>query len=548
MLGMLSLPAKVDAAGPVERFLQVHIHPKDPNQLVVRYGAASEGLLFSSDAGRTFRAMCSTAISSELDRLSRSGNIYSANLVMDGAGKLLFFSIRSTYGGDPTGCTWAKQPELEGKWVTGMRPDPLVEGESLAVVVTFVDPKGGGEAMADVMRRSADGSWSVVAPLRPHVTGQQVIPGGLLITRTTSGTRLYTKVNFAANASAAPQFSTMASDDGGKTWRQQGVLPMAQERLELVAVDPLVPDRLLAMLPNTDDPDVLFVSEDAGKTFREYAKPYDFSGVTFDPAGRVFIGDAGDGTGSSDGDARGGIWTAGKLGEPLTRVPDPADMTGAVDCVTYDAQTQKLYACKLNRFGRVDPLTGAFDLLTHLDRTESLIECPGKDMVATCEPQLNAGSSWCCYGHYPFTPLCGEYDVTMAEGKRVSCGLSGRAAEEAVRARDAGTTGADASMSDGSGPTIVAPGSGSTVDAAAPPPPKRDASAALPGEAADDEPTPARRKSSGGCSVEPNPTTSPVLLWLSVLLSACGYRLLRRKSLHASIAEPRRHGGARSNS
>jgi MYXO-CTERM domain-containing protein len=52
-------------------------------------------------------------------------------------------------------------------------------------------------------------------------------------------------------------------------------------------------------------------------------------------------------------------------------------------------------------------------------------------MHAICQNQLNSGPSWCCAGHYPFTPICADYDVTVRpDNGRVFCGRAGRAYDQ----------------------------------------------------------------------------------------------------------------------
>jgi hypothetical protein len=246
--------------------------------------------------------------------------------------------------------------------------------------------------------------------------------------------------------------SVVVSVDGGKTWVEHPALPQAMDRLKLLAVDPQQPDRVLAALLRDGAADTLFLSDDQGKSFRDYAEVQALTGVAFDPSGRVYVADVGDGSSVGD-EPSGGVFTAAALGQPLARLPSPDDSYAGLDCISYEPQSKKLMVCKGNRLGLLDPESGSFEERTRLDLTESLLQCEGVDIKGLCEPQLNAGSSWCCSQHYPFTPFCGEYDVTRAGNKRVYCGLSGRTQDESIglgpEKSDAGSAAADAGTRDG---------------------------------------------------------------------------------------------------
>jgi len=453
-LGMMS--SSVQASGPVERMAQVIIDPNNPMHVVVRFGAASEGVLFSSDGGRTFAASCSAMIDPELDKLSRQGSVYDSTLRMDGRGQLLFGDTSDVWYSNETGCTWTKQAELAGRWIADMEQDPSNGEKMVALSIKSTGDGDNIEARSELMQRSADGSWTVIGPIKPHVARQRAYAAHLVTGKSDQAVRLYAIITTSVGALSATESTAVTfSDDGGKSWREHAALSAEQDRLKLLAVDPLNLDRLLAVVEVTDAPDTLFISDDKGQSFRSYGQINDYTGVAFDPSGRVFIADAGDGS-TAALDSTGGAWTAAKLGDALARIPNPNDAFSGLDCIAYDPQTKKLKACKAQRFGVLDPVSGAFDELTRLDLIENLLQCDGSDTKSICEPQLNAGASWCCAGHFPFTPFCGEYDVTKVDNRRVFCGLSGRVQDEA---NGNGPVKADAGMSDA--------GHGSAVEAGA---------------------------------------------------------------------------------
>ncbi|MET0339422.1 MAG: sialidase family protein [Polyangiales bacterium] len=409
--------------------MQVLKNPNDPNALIVRYGIASEGLLFSRDGGHSFRALCTSAIQSGVDRISVSGQNYRHPIVIDGKGQLLVSTFDALWSDDGTGCNWKPVAGADGKWVASITIDPKTK-EAIALANVSTQDGDDLSARAELLRRTADGGFEVVGTLKTPDPLSRTYAGDLLAAVTETGTKLYAVYVSSTGPIDAPQLASVtSSEDGGKTWTEHP-LPDALQDLSLVAVDPTAPNRVLAAIKRSDIPDRLFLSEDGAKTFREYGTVQETSGVTFAPDGRVFIGDAGN---ASAGSTPGGVYTAAKLGQPLTKVPASTPVqSDDVDCIDYDAAAKKLRVCKLHRFGELDWTTGAFTELTQIEATAGLLECPGKDVKAICEPQLNAGSSWCCTGHYPFTGFCGEWDIRTQRGKRVACGLSGREADIAA--------------------------------------------------------------------------------------------------------------------
>lgn len=473
-LSLLAVSALCDtalASGPVERLIQVLNDPSDPKHVVVRYGLASEGFLISRDGGTTFKAMCSQAITptepegKKLKRLSGQRVPSTAATLIDHTGKLLVGQLDGLWSDDGTGCTWSKVAALDGKWVYSLARDPSNANELLAVVneTTGTDPAQ--ETHASLWRRTADGAWTSQGQLVKSVPMLHAYGSELIGVKAGTGTRLYAAVNVSVGVlgMAKENLQVVTSEDGGKTWTDASAISDAQkEGFTLLAADPLEPKRVLAVQYRDGANDTLLLSEDAGKTFKTYSDVGETRAVTFAPDGRVFVGDAG-----ADG---GGIWTATRLGQPLTLI----NGSTAVDCLAYKAADSRLQACVGPRFGSIDPATGVFDQAVEMRDIESLIDCPGADMFAVCQTQLNAGASWCCGGHYPYTPFCGEYDVTMFAGRRLYCGLSGRALDcenglGPAGCKDAGAGTVPTSPSDagkppasdagatggGSGPTLV---------------------------------------------------------------------------------------------
>lgn len=422
------------ASGPVERFLQILAHPTDPKTMVLRYGAASQGFLFSRDGGQSFALMCSSAVAPELpvndriNRLSLRVVPASAAVTIDGSGALLFGQYGALWSDDASGCAWKKEPAFDGKWPYSIKRDAREPNLVWAAVSTTTGEAETMDTRVELTRRDAAGVWSVIAPIRKLAIGQLVLDGDLVVSADATKRRIYTSM-LVAGLMGYSQAYVLVSDDDGKTWREHP-LPTEQEALNLLAVDPGNPDTVLAVVGRDNQADSLLLSRDQGATFQPYGDFRTVSDVTFGPDGRVYVADAGD---SGGDDTQGGLYTASKLGEPLVRVGS----TQYIECVHYQALTGKMFACNRDRFGELDPSTGTIKELTRIDTVSSFLQCPGKDIQVACELQLNAGASWCCAGHYPFSRVCDEYNVTKRpDGARVYCGLAGR---EYDMPSDAGT-------------------------------------------------------------------------------------------------------------
>jgi hypothetical protein len=478
--------------------VQLLAHPSDPDVLVVRFGLASEGYLYSRDGGRTFKATCSEAIdpgAKDSDKISRlSGAELPSNgaTLIDQQGHVLLAHGTGFWFDDGKGCGWQKDGMLEETdWVAGIQRDPLRPDEVLAAVsLRNVDDVA-------LMRRKADGSWATIGPIKQKDPNEHLLAGDLLAARTATGSRLYVAVSSDdGSITAIQRWTVYASDDGGRSWSERGGLPSAgTDRPVLMAVDPKTPSRVLAVNLQDAAADQLLLSQNDGQSFAKYGEVAAARGIAFADDGRVYIADAG------DQDLPGGLWTAAQLGAPLTKIANTGPL--GFDCVGVDPTSGKLRVCRQQRFGLLDPATGVFEELARLDQIEALVECTGFNLVAACEEQFNSGPSWCCVGHYAFTPFCGVYDVTRVNNTNVLCGLSGRRAEEA----------------NGNGPDGgIEPDSGTVRDAA-----QRD-------DGGDDSPA---KKKSDGCAIRPHTVSETsaggLLASIGLLLVVLGRSLRRRK-------------------
>lgn len=493
------------ASGPTERVQQVFPHPTDPNRLTVRFGMATSGYLYSTDGGKTFRAMCSTAVDptaqggTRIKKISLRSIASTAANAMDSAGRTMFSQYGSFYSDDGTGCSWDRVAAFDDRWAFGIQADPTAEGVVWAAV-TASSTDATPVTTLEIARRDAEGAWTTVGPIVPPVTGEVLLDGNMLATTHEGKTRLYVTANLGGLNGYLQH--VYVSDDEGETW-EDFQLPPAQESLALLAVDPQDADRLVGVIWRDGSADELFLSEDRGKTFAPYpgarAEIRAVSGATFDARGRFLVGDQGDGIGVV---ASGGLYVAERLGAPLQR----AEGTEFVDCVHYRALTDTLYVCSYDKLSTVDPETFEARELVRFETVAGLLECPGRDLISECKDQLNEGPAWCCTGHFPFTSFCGEYDVTrLPDGRRVFCGLSGREYE-----RPGSTTGGSQSQGDAGTPLASLDGAPEGAPAAKP-----------------------RTSSSGGCAlgdVSGAGAASGLISMLTVTLASLARRRGKRRS------------------
>lgn len=421
----LALAAPARASGPVERIVQVMPKPGNPDSLVVRYGVATHGFLYSEDGGKKFAATCLSSVAPELattsDRLNKVSLrpiASTAAVAMDGAGRVMFSQYGSMWMNDGTGCKWERLSNFDDRWAFSIKTDPVDPNVVWAAVSTTTGEGVEARSDVEVWRRDAAGSWATAGVILNLPAGNILYEGDLLVSVKDGKTRLYASVNVGGLTGFAQHL--VSSDDGGKSWADNK-LAVEFDSLNLLAVDPTNPDRLLAALSKDNQPDRLLISTDRGATLKDYATGLRaISGVTFDQTGRVFLGDAGDATAE---DTVGGLYTAAKVGDPLTKIAG----TEVIDCVHHDAQSGKLYVCQAEKFGLADPTTGKVTVLVSINTVPEILSCSGRDLAVECKEQFNEGPSWCCAGHFPFTPFCGQYDVTMtASGRRVFCGKAGR--------------------------------------------------------------------------------------------------------------------------
>ena len=420
-LALALVPAPA-LAGPVERLTQVLLHPAHPDVMAVRYENGGGGVVVSRDRGRSFQLLCGAAMKLERERVTSAA--------LSGDGELVFGTFTRMLRDDGRGCSFASDPALEGRWVTDVVAHP---GDA---EVTFAVTGSAEPAENGLFRRAASGEYERFGSFAPRLITRlriALLPGG--------GLRLYESalhgtidVDTDAGVQAMPNYVLRVSQDDGATWLERPFAPGAGA-MRLEAVDPGNPDRIVVSAVRPDGLDALLVSEDAGASFREYARVAVLAGLVLARDGRVFIADAGD---PAMPDQPGGLWRA----DSLDAEPSRLSRSDRVLCLGHDHTRDVLYGCGAYTFGILDADDGALAPLLDFRAVESFVACDGVDMPSTCESQLRP--AYCHVSHFPCAPVCAAYPTDPSWLEAAGCV---RQPEPPASADDAGLADADASAS-----------------------------------------------------------------------------------------------------
>ncbi len=391
-LWLLSLVAfclpSIVRAGPLEQLVQV---AANETRVVVRYDGAGGGYLLSGDGGETFALLCSAAIDDAL-------GVQTMLLRADDA--LLVASFDGLVSDDGTGCGFARDEGLAGRWVSDLAPDPSDPDVTFAIT-SQAEPQENG-----IYRRLGGGPFTrfgrfdTARPTRLRVAERE--PGQLRFYQSIlRGTRT---VDLGAGPVQVASYAIRYSDDGAVHWTEHG-FEASTGSVRLEAVDPTDADRIVVSVTNRVTDTTLLVSDDAGATFRSYLKLVTLGGLAITPEGRVFIGDAGD---LSKPMAPRGLYRAENLNEPPQQWSDAY----AVTCLGYRPADATLFACSRYVFGSVEA-DGSLRPRLKLTEVEALVECPDRDVRALCRDPLLRG--YCGTTHFPCAPMCDPYQVDLAD-------------------------------------------------------------------------------------------------------------------------------------
>jgi MYXO-CTERM domain-containing protein len=425
-------------AGPVEQLVQLAVHPSDPDLMAIRYVNGGDGLLYSDDAGATFKLLCLSAVDVAVRR--------SGTVAFGGDGHLVMGVFGGAYEDAGGGCGWSPVPSLAGIWVSDLAADPIEPG---VLYLATSKSDAGGPLPNGLVRRGADGTYE------PFGVQEALLVTRVRVVATESGRRFYQSAIMGMIPGTingmmvdVPNYVIRVSDDDAETFETFPFGDTGGGAFRLVAVDPTNPDRIVALRDREGEPDDLLVSSDRGETFTDYLPLTNFGAIALASDGRVFIGESGL---STDPSASTGLWSAANLDTAPQKLAEYP-----VQCLDYQEASDTLFVCQRWSFGTADTEDGTFTETMKFTTVPDFVTCDGIDMPATCEAQMCG--DYCGPGHFAQAPLCEAYDQPYC-GPCVAA-METEGAEECTSGGASGAGAVDAGAGEaGSGPAAGA-GSG----------------------------------------------------------------------------------------
>jgi MYXO-CTERM domain-containing protein len=364
------------ANGRIPEANQLVVDEADPTFLVLR---TSYGLLVSRDRGTNWDWVCESAF-------GNSGT-YDPPIAI-AAGKTLFLG---TFAGlrvsESGGCSWAKKPPLDARYVLDVATRPGAPNETIAVTNNGITTADGGFGYESWVARSSDGAktWNLVGTaLDPTLVVDTVdFARG-------DADRVYVSARLT---SPTVEAFLLVSTDGAKTFATRPIpLVSGEVGAYIATVDPVVSDRVYVRTTAFGDsgPNIsagrLLVTDDAGKTWTERWRGGPPLGFALSPDGKkVWVGDG-----------FGGLWAADTTTFAFTKV-----QSFLVKCLT--ATNDRLYACSTESApADADPMSGfilgestddgaSFRALYKLKQIRGPLACASDTDTAKCAaewPQL----------------------------------------------------------------------------------------------------------------------------------------------------------------
>jgi hypothetical protein len=406
-------------AAPPEIFSQLALHPSDPNRIVLAYAQGGQGLLFSSDGGRSFALRCGSAVSTSFTR-SR------LPLMVTADGSTLLGTFAGLVRGGIDGCGFGDDPDFVGLQVADFAPHPSDGALSFLITANATDGRATG-----LVRREPDGTFTELGradAARAADAGAADADVSMnrlgIAARADGGLRFYASALVADGDEYRPV--VRYSDDEGASWVSHDVLDAEGARVLLIGVDPTDPERIAIALQRDGAPDTVLFSADGGASFERRLEIFELGASSVAPDGRLFVGDAG---GDSEYSQPGGLYRFDGFAAAPQKLA-----TFPVRCLGFRALDGALFACKRSEFGSVDPASGAFTMLASFATIGAFVSCGGEDLAPVCKTQLC--DNWCGVLHYANAPLCDAYDEVSP-----LCGPAARGYGEA--GPSGGASGAD---------------------------------------------------------------------------------------------------------
>lgn len=413
--------APVVEAGPVENVGDALLHPTNPDVIALAYINGGGGLVSSSDGGEHWALACHSAFGATREPFS---------LAMGNSSEVYLGFFGAMFADDGTRCAFQAVPQFDTQWVSDITVHPANPEVVLAIT-------SGGDKENGIWRRTGAGEFEPVGAREKVLISRvrvAMLPGGT--------ERFYETIARGETMEIVdgmprffPNYFVRSSDDGAETWTEHA-FPKTQGTLRLELIDPNEPNRVVVSVDNTSegDTDFVYVSDDAGASFRQVIEVTTLGGVALSTDGRLWVGNQ-----------EGGLSAAAITADALELVNDEVRPT----CVRFDPLRERLYVCEDFGFGFYDEPNDAFVQLFDITQAEAFVDCGAAlDQADACEEQMFAG--YCGPSHFPTAPICWQnYPDRVPPptggtgGNSGTGGDGGGGAEDASVAADAGVTDSD---------------------------------------------------------------------------------------------------------
>lgn len=381
----LTVSIPLAQAAPPEVLAELALHPADPDRMVLSYRGGGQGLLFSQDGGQSFQLRCGAAISDAFTQRR-------APLHVTSDGVALLGTFQGLVRGGSNGCGFELDSSLSGLQVADFASHP---GDPMVTFAATANSASGQPT--GLVRLGAGGLLEL--PAEEEGTAQPSITRLRAVARPNGPPRVYASaIAPVGNGDYYPLIQY--TDDLGSTWIRHEVEGAGDARVVLVAADPTDADTIAIALLRDAAPDLLWVSQDAGRTFEPRLELTALGASSVAPDGRLWLGDSG---GDTEYSAPGGLYVLDDFLSPARQLTPLR-----VQCLGYRALDGALFACTRHEFGRVETATGQFSVLSSLRQITGFVECGEEQLAPLCQPQLC--NNWCGVLHYADAPLCDAYD------------------------------------------------------------------------------------------------------------------------------------------
>lgn len=405
----IGLSASVGRAVPPEYLRNIALHPTDPKVFALRFESAFGGLLFSRDGGQSFQMV--PALTFYKYSLQRD-----VPMVIGADGKLQIALDSGLVLDDGAGCipaptgsdTHPSDPAVKGLWIADVVPHPTDPDTSFLLSTGDTQTAHSG-----VWRRKQ----GVVAPIgmsepAPAMPGKLAFIASSLrvVARTASmdGVRLFEAGTKYDHSGATPVSTPVlrVSDNLGATWTTYTIPDPNKTagNAKILIVDGSEPFKAIVFLENgfgeeSDDPiDPLFITKDGGKTFTPYLDKIQAAGeALLLPSGQILLGDRG---------ATGGLWSAANFDAAPTKVFEQP-----VECLAYQAQSQKIFMCKKYELGLYDAAANSFCTMLQLREAKGFPSCPSAPLETNTKGIDQLCGGYCGAAHYASAPVCSAFSV-----------------------------------------------------------------------------------------------------------------------------------------